>query len=176
MKEIWKTIKEDEFYQASNLGRIRSIDRPQYRSDGSISHYKKGKILKTKDNGHGYKCVTIRRPNNFHYVHRLVLGAFNPIENMAELEVNHKDGNKANNELKNLEWCTKSENMQHAYTTKLKPKGDDCSYAKVKFSEIEEMRRLRYNEHISVTKIAEKFGLSHQYVSRLTRGIQRKDG
>jgi len=39
---------------------------------------------------------------------------------MVNLEVNHKDGNKENNNIENLEWCTKSENQKHAYRTGIK--------------------------------------------------------
>lgn len=47
-------------------------------------------------------------------VHRLVLTMFSPIKNMTELQVNHKDGDKHNNSLSNLEWCTTQENIAHA--------------------------------------------------------------
>jgi hypothetical protein len=48
-------------------------------------------------------------------VHRLLLHTFSPIENESSLQVNHKDGNKRNNELNNLEWVTASQNMKHAH-------------------------------------------------------------
>lgn len=51
--------------------------------------------------------------------HRLVLMAFKPVDNMENLEVNHIDGNKKNNKLENLEWCTSSENQIHAFKTGL---------------------------------------------------------
>ena len=52
-------------------------------------------------------------------VHRLVLMAFAPIENMQNLEVNHIDGNKKNNSLSNLEWVTSSENKLHAFAKRI---------------------------------------------------------
>lgn len=48
-------------------------------------------------------------------LHRLVMMAFEPIENMEQMEVNHKDGNKLHNSLDNLEWCTASYNQKHAF-------------------------------------------------------------
>ena len=50
----------------------------------------------------------------FFMVHRLVMETFNPIDNSQLLQVNHKDGNKHNNNINNLEWVTNMENMHHA--------------------------------------------------------------
>lgn len=55
-------------------------------------------------------------------VHRLVLSTFNPIENMENYDVNHKNGNKLDNRLENLEWCTRSENIKHSYGNGLQTK------------------------------------------------------
>ena len=55
-------------------------------------------------------------------IHRLVMLSFNYIPGCESLQVNHKDGNKQNNDLRNLEWCTCSYNMTHAYSNGLHPK------------------------------------------------------
>ena len=52
-------------------------------------------------------------------LHRAILSTFNPIPNMYDFQVNHKDGNKLNNHIDNLEWCTAKENIQHAFATGL---------------------------------------------------------
>ncbi|MCM1217913.1 MAG: HNH endonuclease [Lachnospiraceae bacterium] len=59
-------------------------------------------------------------------VHRLVMNTFCPIENSEELQVNHINGHKDDNRLENLEWCTRSENLIHAFKTGLeeRPKGE----------------------------------------------------
>lgn len=175
MRERWKTLPDDQYYQVSNLGRVRSLDQPVYNSDGSVHHYRKGKIRKHKDNGRGYKCIQLRGGLPQRYIHRMVLQTFKPVDGMENLDVNHIDGDKSNNTLSNLEWCTKSENMKHAYNTGLRYRGDRCTYSRIKFDEIQEMRRLRYDEGVSVTEIANMYGISHQYASRLTRGIQRRE-
>jgi hypothetical protein len=80
-----------------------------------------GEMVHITDNGHGYKqvVVTLYGKRRKYYVHRLVAECF--VSNPKRCrEVNHKDGDKANNDYTNLEWCTRSENMLHAYRTGLK--------------------------------------------------------
>lgn len=105
MTEEWKSIDGFRGYYVSSLGRIKS-----YRQS------KDGMILKQRLSKKGYCMVMISDDNNkkhFVQVHRLVLKTFNPVENMDELEVNHKDENKTNNNLSNLEWVTHLENVRY---------------------------------------------------------------
>lgn len=105
--EIWKDIKGYEgIYQISNLGRIKNckgiVKKLQRDKDGYLrTNLYKGKQIKTI------------------FAHRAVALAFinNPYK---KAEVNHIDGNKENNSVENLEWCTKSENEKHAYKNRLK--------------------------------------------------------
>ena len=66
-------------------------------------------------NGYVKNCLTLKDgTQRFYFRHRLVMRCFNPIDNFEDLQVNHKDGNKLNNNLDNLEWCTTKENAEHA--------------------------------------------------------------
>ena len=78
-------------------------------SDGLIYSDNSG-LMKTRNRaGTNYQIINLSKldgSKRTFRVHRLVMMAFNPVENMDELEVNHIDGNKKNNKLENLEWCT----------------------------------------------------------------------
>lgn len=103
-KEVWKEIVEAPDYEVSNFGEIRS------------KKYGDKRIIKQSIKKTGYKEVGLcYKPNKRRWflVHRLVLTAFNPIENMDIMEVNHKDENKQNNNLENLEWATSKENCNY---------------------------------------------------------------
>ena len=121
--EIWKDIEEFKgLYQVSNFGRVRSIDRLiTYRT--GAKRLTKGTILTIGQNKLGYQQVSLSKNDKMYSrrVHRLVANAF--IKNTKNYkEVNHIDGNKKNNKVENLEWCNRSQNMQHAVRLGLKPK------------------------------------------------------
>lgn len=66
-------------------------------------------------NGYVKNCLTLKDgTQRFYFRHRLVMRCFNPIDNFEDLQVNHKDGNKLNNNVENLEWVTNQENRIHA--------------------------------------------------------------
>lgn len=102
--EIWKDIIETSNYAVSSLGRIKNT--------------KTNRLLNPKELGNGYKQVSLKMNDTGkfkkEYIHRLVAKYF--IENPDnKKEVNHKDGNKSNNNMDNLEWVTPSENQKHKY-------------------------------------------------------------
>lgn len=123
MKEIWKDIKEFEgAYQVSNFGKVRSVDRIIIYRTGA-KRLTKGTTLTIGKNKLGYPQVSLSKQDKMYSrrVHRLVAEAFIPnFKNYKE--VNHIDGNKENNHVDNLEWCNRSQNMQHAIKLGLKPK------------------------------------------------------
>ena len=106
MSEIWLPIKDYEgWYEVSNMGRVRSVNRVVEARDGSKRFYK-GKVLATRPNHQRNDYVVVDLKKNGTQktcrVQRLVLSTFNPVENMENLQVGHKDENVANNQLDNL--------------------------------------------------------------------------
>lgn len=104
MTEIWKDIIEASNYAVSNLGQVKNT--------------KTNRLLNPKESGNGYKQVSLKMNDTGkfrkEYVHRLVAKYF--IDNSEhKKEVNHKDGNRCNNNADNLEWVTSSENQKHKY-------------------------------------------------------------
>ena len=131
-EEIWKDILEYEgYYQISNLGRVKSIDRVIINSKGTKRFYK-GKMLSKILNNCGYFCVnlTIGKKRNQFSIHRL-LGTYfipNPL-NLPQID--HLDAVKTNNALHNLEWVTSEENTERAKNKGLMPKGVDNHKSKL---------------------------------------------
>ena len=115
MEEIWKDIIGYEgIYQISSFGRVRS----SYKRGGSKRYYISNDfvLLKNVIRNNGYCFVTLRKNGCVKQcsVHRLVCNAFipNPLNNE---DINHKDGDKLNNCVTNLEWCTRQYNIKHSF-------------------------------------------------------------
>lgn len=167
--EIWKPIPNYEGrYEASNLGRIKSI---------IIRHnFPKPRIIKSKSNGDGYLQLNLY--NKFHKrkmfsVHRLVMFAFHGI---SDLQVNHKNGDKSNNRIDNLEYVTQTENNQHALKTGLRkmPKGEKRYNSKLSKSDVIYIRKMLDSKKMTGCALAEKFKVSFQLISNIKRNLTWK--
>jgi hypothetical protein len=114
MGEEWRKI--NNWYEVSNFGNVRSIDRIVPR--GNTPYLLRGKRLKRHLDGHGYWNVNmvVDGRHKVVKVHRLVALAFIPNPDNKP-EVNHIDNNPRNNNVSNLEWCTHKENMYWMYKT-----------------------------------------------------------
>ena len=116
----WKPIKGyDGMYEVSDSGEVRSLDRTRSANIRHVTEMKiKGKILKQNTKRNGYKTVDLCKDNKPKtiLVHRIVAETFIPNPNGYRF-VNHKDSNRENNKVENLEWVTSSENRRHGIKT-----------------------------------------------------------
>lgn len=113
--EEWRQIQNKPGYEVSNIGRVRSIDREIYQRNkhGFVSkRLLAGRILKLQSFPNGYIAVHLGRGGCM-LVHRLVAAAFVPGNTL--LQVNHKNGNRQDNRVENLEWISCSDNHKHSY-------------------------------------------------------------
>lgn len=135
MQEEWKRLiynNEDygDFYLVSNLGRIKNAKTGYIR-----------KNTLDKKNGYYYMCLALGNRDSCKIIkpHRAVAQAFIPNPNNLP-DVNHKDGNKTNNNVNNLEWCTKQENIIHAYKNGLNPTGEKSTSSKLTQEDVDFIR------------------------------------
>lgn len=125
--EKWKDIEGFEgMYQISNHGRVKSLERNVKIRD--FTRRIPETLLSLTLDSKGYTKVSLRKNNKTFYkrVHILVANAF--LDNAERKhEVNHKDHNKTNNHIKNLEWSTRKENMNHEALSNNKPRSNNKS-------------------------------------------------
>lgn len=161
--EIWKDILEFQ-------------SRYEISSFGNIKNKKTQKILKPREHSGGYLQVNIINNGKLknYYVHRLVAKYFCDIpEDIEKKDINHIDGNKKNNFYKNLEFCTRSENIKHSfYTNKNRNKfGEQIWNSKLTLSDIENIKKIKKEQKISNKKISEMYNISE---SQITRVLNKK--
>ena len=141
LNEEWKDIQYG--YKISNQGRVKN---PQ------------GKILGGSTHKDSYRFVTIKGKQI--PIHRIV--AENFIENKYDKPfVNHKDGNKMNNSVDNLEWVTQQENIQHSYKNKLQPSTVKTYKGKFTDEQRQQIKDEYNNTDISRRQLALKYNVSH---------------
>lgn len=172
MEEVWKIIPNTkELYEASNLGNIRRVVGFVKNNINGGKRAIGGKNLSPKTKKNGYKEVNlnIERQQKMFYVHRAVFSAFNDVD-MLGLEVNHKDGDKANNNIKNLELITPSDNMKHAYRlglNKIKTYyGESHPRAKLTDAQVLEIRE-EHSIKRNVSELSKKYNIGKSQIVRI---------
>jgi len=168
--EIWKDIVGYEgYYQVSNYGRIRTLDKISKNRWGE--YLKRGKMRKLYLTKHGYVQMDLSkfgRKKSFK-VHRLLAIAFIPNPENKRC-VNHIDGNKTNNHIDNLEWVTDSENVIHGFKIGLitRPLGQDHHGSKLTDKDV---LYIRSEKSISNVEIAKKYGLCRSTIIKIKSRI-----
>lgn len=175
---MWKDYPNNVSYEISDEGEVRKRTT--------------GLILKSGKTRNGYLAVTLREDNGGcrrAYVHRLVAETYLPNpENKSD--VNHKDGNKLNNHLDNLEWATRSENLKHAYDMGLKENNREIArnlcltnekilqyreQQKVRVQQLDEFNNL-IAEYTSIAEAARATGIFKESIAAASLGKRRTAG
>ena len=159
MEEIFKNIDEYEgHYQVSNMGNIKSLK------------FNKEKILAPAKTKSGYLYINLCKNNITKKIkiHRLVLLTFNLKNKFDYKQINHIDGNKLNNSLDNLEWCTQSENMKHADDIGLRNiKGVNNSSSKLNYKQVRIIRLAYKNKYFTQKELAKIFNITQPNISEI---------
>lgn len=175
MKEIWKTIPSYEgYYQVSNKGRVRSIDRKAKNRSGF--RLVKSKIIKPTNNGTGYLIVGLSKESkrcNF-LIHRLVALCFidKPVDKNI---INHINGIKTDNRVSNLEWCNQMENIRHSIENGLiNQLGSNHHSSKLTESDVLKIRKLYDLKSHTYSSISNIYGISIENVRNIIKRITWK--
>lgn len=171
MTEIWKDIPGHEGrYQASNLGRIRSLPRMvQWKTRwGTIGNRRHaGGIISPDPHHTGYLVIKLGRADKQYRLHKLIaetwIGPCQP-----GMVVSHADDNKLNCRADNLEYMTNPENVKRAYATgRLSNKGETNGKAVLTDEMVRQIRRL---DHLTAKKAAEAVGCRSHSILHVRRG------
>lgn len=189
MKEIWKEIVGYEnIYQISNKGRVKSLGRWVYKEYRG-KRWKEEKILKPSVNKRGYLYVGLckNRKVKYFHVHRLVAEAF--IKNHNNLpQVNHKDENKQNNCVQNLEFCDAKYNINYGtrneriaeklkgmkHTEETKNKISEANSKPV--LQIDKITNEVIAEFPSIIEVQRQLGINQSTISKCCLGKQNTAG
>ena len=175
--ENWKDIKGYEgFYQVSNLGRVRSLERDIYCSNGAVHHLKE-KILAPFLDKDGYQTVSLylNGKDKTIFVHRLVAEAFIPNpENKSQ--INHKNEVKNNNVVENLEWCTASYNINYGTRTERSVQ-NRRSYKLGNHPRAKVVFCVELNKKFDcITSAQEELGIDQSAIVKVCKGRQKTAG
>lgn len=172
IEEEWKPITEKSVpgiipnkYLISNMGRVYNTKRNIYQkivpSDYKLQNPYYRVSLETQDGR-----------TRYYLIHRILMIEFNCIDLYKDMQVNHKDGIKLHNFISNLEWCTCSENIQHAFDKGLKSqyRGEDCSWSTITNEQAEKIAQLLTEQKYTHQQIADIIGCSKSVVADIQQG------
>lgn len=163
MTEIWKPVVGFEgAYEVSSLGRVRSLDRIVKHWRGGPKKWM-GRMLSPSPNRDGYLTLTLTANGDVRntMVHNLVAEAFVPnSENLPE--VDHKNLDRANNSVDNLQWVARVQNV---------PRGERMGSAKLTEEDVINIRAVLATKEFTQKELAEEYGVDSSLISRIKNRI-----
>ena len=166
----WKPIKDFPNYRVSTCGKVKSIDRTTVFKNGNKRFFE-GRELKLVTNSKGYLVVTLhnKKGQKTCRVHRLVAEAFIKGRSDVRSQVNHIDGDKNNNTMKNLEWCSQYENNHHGYESGLivQLKNEDHPNTKLTNKDVKKIRKLLKTTKLLHREIADIYNVKRETITRI---------
>lgn len=164
-QEQWKDIEGyEDYYEISSMGRIRTKPRIiRHWKGGTSNRNMKVIYLGMKPDKLGYYRITLTGHDSkkkTYQVHRLVAKAF-ILNSDNKPWINHIDCNPSNNSIDNLEWCTASENLIHAFNTgrKISHKGEKCGVSVLTEKQVLEIRNKYVPRKYSYYKLANEYNI-----------------
>lgn len=174
--EEWKPIPGFEgLYEASNAGRVRSVDRDLFQRNnaGGVSIFKrKGRVLAQRVSASGYYRVNLSKDDmhTTHHVHKLICLAFYGPPSCDQAHAAHNDGDRKNNALPNLRWATPSENMMDKNEHGTDMRGARHFNAKLTWDDVKAIR----SSTDSAPSLARKFGVGVHAIHKVRYGYTWK--
>lgn len=166
-REVWKDVQGYKgYYQVSNMGRVRSLDRWIPRMDVLNFRLMKGRILKSTYVGNGYPQVNLSKKGKVKIcdIHRLVLEAF--VGTCPDsMECRHIDGDKSNAKLSNIKWGTPVQNQKDRNKHGTCNSGDRNGHAKLSWEKVLWIRRKYATGKYTQMYLARKVRISPSVVS-----------
>lgn len=165
MKEIWKDIPNYEgYYQVSNLGRIKSVERHIVYKDGRERTYP-SVIIKDRDKGNSARLITLKKDNKgkTFTVHGLVARVFLGVAPDG-YEICHIDGDYKNNSINNLRYDIRSENRIDNYRY-----GRKASKGKLSINDVLEIRKYYEDKVYNQRELSEIYSVNQSCISKIIR-------
>jgi hypothetical protein len=172
--EVWRAISGFEnFYEVSNWGRIKSLSREVIGAGGCPHKIIPERILSFLGKNTEYYVTKLYKNGTYcsKAVHRFVMEAFKP-EKCGNV-INHIDGDKHNNYIHNLEWCTTAQNAEHSCKTGLSGWGERHPTAKLTYDQVTEMKRLSALG-VKTKELSKMFNTTMGNVRHIVTGISWK--
>lgn len=150
------------------MKKIKNHKHYYITSDGKVYSNFSGELkrLKTQINSNGYECITLNKKR--YSIHRLV-GEYYISNPNNYPQINHKDGNKLNNDISNLEWCTNAQNQLHAWNIGLQQIRNAINCALTQ-KQADEIRYKYITTNTSQRKLAKEYGVAKTTIADILSG------